>query len=105
MELDLVYNATPTNFYFVTGPWPLKVSDTRFSTIGFSMNQLPWALSIPSRIFQIFTGICIEINNFVFLVGVNITGDKLFAGVNDRGGDKLSPVSLLPEINYCRGYK
>ncbi len=30
-----------------------------------------------------------------------IAGDKLFAGV-DQALDKLSPVSLLPAINYCR---
>jgi hypothetical protein len=29
------------------------------------------------------------------------TSDKLFTGVNDTG-DKLSLVSLLPAINYCR---
>ncbi len=81
-------------------------SDTRFLTKGFFMDQFPRAPEyIPSGIYHIFTRICIEIHNFVFIVGFNITGNKLFAGVNDKGGDKLSPVSLLPERNYCRGYK
>jgi hypothetical protein len=41
---------------------------------------------IPLRLFQIFTKIRGDIRNFVFIPGVNDTGDK------------LSQVSLLPTI-------
>jgi hypothetical protein len=38
-------------------------------------------------------------DNFVFIAGVNDTGDKLFTGVNNTGGGILSLVSLTPAIN------
>jgi hypothetical protein len=39
-----------------------------------------------------FTKICGDIHNFVFIASINNAGDKLFTGVNDTG-DKLSPLS------------
>jgi hypothetical protein len=71
--------------------------------------------------FQNFTKIRRGIHNFVFIAGVNDTGDELFTGVNDTVDELftvvndtsdelftgvnntvgiLSPVSLLPAINY-----
>jgi hypothetical protein len=61
----------------------------------------PGPVSIPVGLFRIFTKIRGDTRHFVFIAGVNDTGDELFTGVNDTG-DKLSPVSLLPEINYRR---
>ncbi len=42
-----------------------------------------------------------HIRNFVFIAGVNDTVNKLFTSVNNTGY-KLSSVSLLLMINYCR---
>jgi hypothetical protein len=53
-------------------------------------------------LFQIFTKICGDIRNFVFIAGINDTGDKLFTGVNDTGDYTLSRVhinSMTPVIN------
>ncbi len=44
--------------------------------------------------FRMFTKICKDIHNFVFIAGDNDTGDKLITCVNDTG-DRLSPVLLL----------
>ncbi len=57
----------------------------------------PWPLSILA-LGAIFTKIRGDIRNFVFIAGVNDTGDKLFTGVNDTS-DIFSPVSLTPVIN------
>jgi hypothetical protein len=46
-------------------------------------------LSTPLGPFKIFTKIHGDIPSFVFIVGINGTGDKVFTGVNDSG-DKLS---------------
>ncbi len=66
----------------------------------FFMNQFPGNPEYPLGPLQIFTKICGDIRNFVFIASVNDTG-KLYTGVNDTGY-KLLPVSLLPEINYCQ---
>jgi hypothetical protein len=49
--------------------------------------------SIPLGLFQFYENLW-DICNFVFIAGINGTGDKLFTGVNGAG-DKLSPVSLI----------
>ncbi len=59
------------------------------------------SLSIPLGPFQIFTKTCRDIFNSVLIAGVNNTGDKMFTSVSSID-NKLSPVSLLPAINYCR---
>jgi hypothetical protein len=51
--------------------------------------------------FRIFTKICRDIRNFVFITGVVDTGDKPFTGVEDTG-NKLSPVPLLQAIYFCQ---
>jgi hypothetical protein len=58
-------------------------------------------MSISLGPFQIFTQIRGDTRKFVFIASVVDTGDELFTGVNDAS-DKLSPVSLLPAINYRR---
>ncbi len=45
----------------------------------------PRPLSTPSGPFKIFTKIRGDISSFVFIVGINDTGDKVFTGVNDTG--------------------
>jgi hypothetical protein len=49
--------------------------------------------------YQNIMKICRDIRYFAFIAGISNTGDKLISGVNDTA-DKLSPVSLLPAINY-----
>jgi hypothetical protein len=67
----------------------------RCSTSGFSHETVSSRpLSISLWLFQIFTIVREDICNFVFIPGINDTGDKLFTGVNDTG-EKLSPVSLI----------
>jgi hypothetical protein len=60
--------------------------------------------------FQFFTKICEDIHNFVFIAGINDTGDKLFTGVSYTGdklplvvatGNKLLPLLLTPGITPC----
>jgi hypothetical protein len=59
----------------------------------FHESVSPGPLSISLGPFQIFTKIHRDILNFVFNIGVNDTGDKLFASVKDTS-DILLPVSL-----------
>jgi hypothetical protein len=47
----------------------------------------------------IFTKIRRDIRNFVIIAGVIDTGDELLNSGNDTS-DILSPLSLLPAINY-----
>ncbi len=52
----------------------------------FYMNQCPQAPkapSIPLRLLWIFSKIRGDICEWIFIAGVNDTGDKLFSGVND----------------------
>ncbi len=78
-----------------------RESDTRFLTSGcFQESVSPGPLSISLGPFQIFMKIGEDIHNFVFIAGLNNTGDQLFASINNTG-DKLSPVSLLPAINIA----
>jgi hypothetical protein len=65
------------------------------------MNQfLPGLLRISlGPIQNCFTKIHGDIRTFVFITGVNDTGDRLFTGVTNND-TKLLPVSLLPGINY-----
>jgi hypothetical protein len=83
-----------SKFYTYT----FKGSLTRdFRLLGFFHDPVSHGpLDIPLAPFQKLTKICGDIRNFMF-----IAGDKLFAGV-DHALDKLSPVSLLPAINYHR---
>jgi hypothetical protein len=55
----------------------------------FHESVSPGPLSTPLGPFQIFIKIRGDIPSFVFIVGINDTGDKVFTGVNDTG-DKLS---------------
>ncbi len=53
-------------------------------------------------LFQICTKVCGDIRNFVFVAGINDTGDKLLTGVSDTGDNTLSRVhinSMTPVIN------
>ncbi len=64
--------------------------------------------SISSEPFWIFSKICRDIRELLFIIGVNDTGDKLFSGVNDTGEKFIAgvvdtgeqfifpPVSLIP---------
>jgi hypothetical protein len=53
--------------------------------------------------FKCFAKIHEDIHNFVFIAGVNDTGDNLFTGINDAGDLLLllSLVSLTPVIKPC----
>jgi hypothetical protein len=73
--------------------------DFRFQV--FFIYQFPPAPEYPSRPFLIFTKVCVDIHNFVFIASVIDTADKLFTGVNDTS-EKLSPVLLVPALNYCK---
>jgi hypothetical protein len=77
----------------------LKGSLTRdFCLLVFFMIQFPHRpLGIPMGLFQMFTKICGDIHNFVFIAGVV----KIFTSVNYTG-DKLLAELLLLAINYGR---
>jgi hypothetical protein len=49
--------------------------------------------------FEFFRKIRGDIRELLFITGVNVTGNKLFSGVNDT-----LPVSLTPAINLCHGF-
>jgi hypothetical protein len=59
-------------------------------------------LSIPLGPLQIFTKNGEDICYFVFIAGVVDTSYMLFTSVNDTG-DKLLPVSLLPDDKLIAG--
>ncbi len=86
----------PIRLHYST--YSIKGSLTRdFRRQVFFMTQFPpGLLRIPLRPFKIFTRIRGDIRNFVFIAGINDTGNKLLTGVNNT-----LPVSLLPAINYC----
>jgi hypothetical protein len=71
----------------MSSDYPLKrESDTRFLTSGFYCDSVSSGpMSIPLGPFQIFSKIRGDIHNFVFIAGVNDTGDKLVIGVNSTG--------------------
>ncbi len=60
----------------------------------FFMNQCPPGPfhSIPLGPFWIFSKICGDIHEWIFIAGVNNTGDKLFSGVNDTGEKFIAGV-------------
>jgi hypothetical protein len=63
-------------------------SDTRFSTLGFFMNQCPPGPQVfHLSLFEFFSKIRGDIRMFITVV--NDSGDKLFSGVNDTG-DKFA---------------
>jgi hypothetical protein len=74
----------------------LKIFDFRFSS-GISFPQTPeYPIVAFSNLYENLQDIC----GFVFIAGINSTGDKSFTDVNDTDA-KLSLVSLLSAINYC----
>jgi hypothetical protein len=67
----------------------------RFSTSGFFHESVsPQPLSILLGLFQIFTKICGDIRNFVFIADVKDSDNKRFTVVNDTG-ENSSPVIKL----------
>ncbi len=58
-----------------------EIFDFRF----FHESVSPRPPSIPLGPFWIFLKIRGDIREWIFIVGVNDTGDKLFSGVNDTG--------------------
>ncbi len=52
----------------------------------------PGPPSIPLGPFQIFSKIRGDIREWMFITGVNNTGDKLFTGVNDTGDKFIADV-------------
>jgi hypothetical protein len=73
-----------------------RESDPRFSTSGFFHESVsPGALEYFIRAISNFcTKIRGDIRNFVFITGVNDTGDKLFTGATNTG-EKLSLVPFF----------
>ncbi len=47
---------------------------------------------IPLERFRIFSKICGDIRELMFITGVNDTGNKLFSGVNDTGEKFIAGV-------------
>ncbi len=67
-------------------------SDTRFSTLSFFHESVsPRPPSIPVEPFWIFSKICGDIRELMFITGVNDTDEKFIAGVNDTGEQFLFP--------------
>jgi hypothetical protein len=74
----------------------------KFSTSRFFLESVsPGPLIIRLGSFRICAKIRGDSHNSVFIAGIKDTSDKLFTVVNDTG-EKLSLVSLLSAINYCR---
>jgi hypothetical protein len=69
------------------GVWH-EIFDFRF----FHVSVFLRSLIIPSRPFRVFTKSRVDIYNFVFVVGVVVTNDKLIS------------VSLTPVIKPCLGF-
>ncbi len=90
--------------------WSLT-RDFGFKFIHESVSPSP--LSIQFRLFQFFSKICGDIQEWIFFTGVNDTGNKLFTGVDKFiTSEQWSPVSLtlaiklslatmMPAINNC----
>ncbi len=57
-------------------------------------------MSTPLGMFRIFSQIRDDILEWMFITGVNDTGDKLFTGVKNTA-DKFM---LTPAINPCHGF-
>jgi hypothetical protein len=54
-------------------------------------------------LFQIFTKICGDIHNFVFIAGINDTGDKLFTSVNSTNDYALCRVLIDSMTQFIAG--
>ncbi len=74
------------------------IEDFRLQDFHESVSPVP--VSIPLRPFKICMKICRDISNFVFIPGINDTGNKMFIGVNGIS-DKLPPCRCLPAINIA----
>jgi hypothetical protein len=72
---------------------PLNESDTRFSSSCFHESISPGPLSIPIGQFEFLRKLAEIFATFVFISGVNNTGDKLFTGVNDTGDESVAKTS------------
>jgi hypothetical protein len=66
--------------HYLKGVWH-EIFDFRF----FSWIIVPRAPSIPMGPFRIFSKIHGDIREWMFITGVNDTGDKVYIGVNDTG--------------------
>ncbi len=73
-----------------TGVWHEIFNLTFFSWISF-----PWAPGAISNFYENSQ----KYSQFVFIAGINDTGDKLFTGVNDTG-EKLLPVENFSVSKY-----
>ncbi len=88
----------PTSPCIEYQPQTERESDTRFSTSGFFLELLsPGPLSIYTGPFWIFSKIRGDIRKWMFITGVNDTGDKLFTGVNDTGNKFITGVNDTSE--------
>jgi hypothetical protein len=68
----------------------LRESDTRFSTSSFFHESVsPWPFSIRLGSFRLFSKICGDIRELMFITG---TSDKLFRGVVDTGEKFIAGV-------------
>ncbi len=71
-----------------------RESDTRFSTSGFFHESVtPGPMSTPLGLFRIFSKIREDILEWMFITGVNDTGDKLFTGVKNTGDKVMAGVN------------
>ncbi len=61
----------------------------------FSIFHESVSLSIPLGSFQLFSKICRDNREWMFISGVNDTGDKLFGGVNDTADKFIGGVRRL----------
>ncbi len=73
---------------WLKGVWH-EIFDFRF----FHESVSPRPQSIPLGPFWIFSKICGDIHEWIFIADVNDTGDKLFSGVNDTSEKFIAGVN------------
>ncbi len=59
----------------------------------FQKSVSPGPLSVPLGLFQIFSKICSDIREWMFISGFNNTHDKLFGCVNDTADKFITGVN------------